>query len=355
VPKLTDRQIRSTKPSDKDQFYSDGDGLYLRVTKNGHKTFYQKNQSNGGTRWVNLGSYPEVSLLEARLRNTQSKMSSGVVLVQTVYALFDKNILSKYKLPEVSRSRFRLDVLPALTKLPISSITRRHVSEVLQKIIDRGSPIAANRTLADMNHLFQFAWERGYIESNPCTGITRKSVGGRERPRDRNLSWDDIDAFLLVLHSEITAPRGMSVTTAAALYVCLLTGQRASEVLHIMSTGDGQLPDTKSSSPHRVHLSIPVRAAMTLLKGLPLPRDHRVLSHALRRVGVDFTPHDLRRTMASRLSDIGVFPHVIEKMLNHKMEGVMAVYNHGDYWVEQVEAWNLWGAEIKKRRPRRAA
>ena len=80
------------------------------------------------------------------------------------------------------------------------------------------------------------------------------------------------------------------------------------------------------------------------------PRDHRVLSHALRRLEQQFTPHDLRRTFASRLSDLGVMPHVIEKMLNHKMEGVMAVYNRAEYWSERVEAQKVWDRKLRELR-----
>jgi integrase len=227
----------------------------------------------------------------------------------------------------------------------IATITRRDISGVVQKIIDRGSPVAANRTLADLNHLFQFAWERGYVEVNPCSGFSRKSAGGREKPRDRALDWDEIESLF---GTEYDSP-----VTRVALYICLLTGQRASEVLWIMTQPPArwvELPDTKSGRPHKVYLSVQVRAALKLLNGLPPPRSHRVLSHALRRVGASFTPHDLRRTMATRLADLGIAPHVTEKMLNHQMEGVMAVYNHAEYLPERKAAWRLWGAEIAKKR-----
>lgn len=343
--KLTDRQIRSIKPTDKDQFYADGEGLYLRVTKKGHKTFYRKDQTNGKTKWIHFGSYPDTSLLEARTKLTEPKELQTLQSVQSVYTLFVKNVLNKYKRPELSISRFNLDVLPAFGTRDIKTITRRDIADAVQKIIDRGSPVAANRTLADLNHFFQFAWERGYVETNPCSGFSRKSAGGREKPRERTLDWDEIESLFSIEYD--------STVTRAALYLCLLTGQRASEVLWIMSQPPArwvELPTTKSDRPHKVYLSIQARAALKLLKGLPPPKDHRVLSHALRRVGASFTPHDLRRTMATRLADLGVAPHVTEKMLNHKMEGVMAVYNHAEYLPERMAAWRLWGTTIAQKR-----
>lgn len=345
---LTDRQIRGIKPTQTHKYYPDGDGLYLRVTKTGTKTFYKRTQDGGKTRWLMLGHYPEISLLEARTRLTELTEVSTVATVESVYKLFDKAFLSKYKRPEVSRSRFNLDILPKLGSKPIASVTRLDISGVLAKIVERGSPVSANRTLADLKHLFQFAWERGYVAVDPTQGITRKSVGGKESPRSVVANVEDV----LALRERLGK---LHLTSMAAIYLCLLTGQRASEVLWLMANATPrttwiELPDSKNGKPHKVYLSIQVRAALKLLDGLPPPKDHRVLSHALRRLGATFTPHDLRRTFATELSSLGVMPHVIEKCLNHSMEGVMAVYNHAEYLPERMAAWSLWGRHVAQKR-----
>lgn len=152
----------------------------------------------------------------------------------------------------------------------------------------------------------------------------------------------------------------MHVTTIAALYLCVLTGQRASEALWILTHWrPGQrvvkLPPNICKSPraHTVHLSRQARAALKFSHHLPPPRDHRVLSHALRRINATFKPHDLRRTLATRLSDLGVEPYVIEKILNHRMTGVMAVYNHAEYLAQREAALTLWGSKIAELRRKR--
>jgi len=56
-----------------------------------------------------------------------------------------------------------------------------------------------------------------------------------------------------------------------------------------------------------------------------------------------FTPHDLRRTAVTCMSDIDIAPHVVEKIVNHKMAGVMGIYNRSEYLPERkaaIEAWN---------------
>ncbi|MGX8942483.1 site-specific integrase [Symbiopectobacterium sp. Eva_TO] len=55
-----------------------------------------------------------------------------------------------------------------------------------------------------------------------------------------------------------------------------------------------------------------------------------------------WTPHDLRRTLATRLNDMGVAPHVVEQLLGHAMPGVMGIYNRSQYLPEKLDALNRW-------------
>ena len=66
--------------------------------------------------------------------------------------------------------------------------------------------------------------------------------------------------------------------------------------------------------------------------------------------GIDlaFTPHDLRRTFSTRLNAMGIAPHIVERMLNHKFQGVMAVYNRAEYTNERREAAARWAAEVER-------
>jgi integrase len=61
-----------------------------------------------------------------------------------------------------------------------------------------------------------------------------------------------------------------------------------------------------------------------------------------------FRPHDLRRTFATRAADLGVAPHVIEKILNHRLQGVMAVYNRAEYETERTEAMQTWADAVAR-------
>jgi integrase len=345
---LTDRTIRQMKPSTRHRYVADGEGLYLRVHPSGKKQFVRRTRTGGKDTWDVLGDYPDMSLDTARdlvrgLLTTDS--------VAKVYAQFDRNVLARYARPDIPRSRFALDILPHLGVKRVLDVTRADVFAVLQGILDRGSPVAANRTLADLHHFFDYCVVRGYILASPIAGVTRKYVGGKEQPRGRFLSLDE-------LHGALRLRESLSPMTAACLYLVLLTALRPSEALSLLRQSPTKrvvdTVDVKTGKPHKVYLSPQARAVLRFTRGLPVPKDHRVLSHALRRVDADFTPHDLRRTAATRMADAGIPPHVVEKMLNHKMEGVMAVYNHADYWEEQVAAYRLWGrmvSHLRKKTP----
>jgi len=61
-----------------------------------------------------------------------------------------------------------------------------------------------------------------------------------------------------------------------------------------------------------------------------------------------WTPHDLRRTFSTRLGDLGVAPHVIERLLNHVQEGVAGIYNRAELEAERIAATKLFAAELAR-------
>lgn len=357
--KLTDKFLRSVKPTAKHQFIADGNNLYLRVHPSGTKQFVFRSRQGGRARWDSIGTYPELSLLEAR-RKALDLVGSQLPEVVTVAVLADtykKRVLDKqFKRPDIPWDRIQANVLPVIGKVKVSTLSKRDMFRVIEPILSRGSHVMANRVLSDLKHMMEFAVQRGWLTDDPAASIKRKHVGGKEKSRDRNLSWGEIDDLLVALGDNMRGKRGMNRTTIAALYLCLVTGQRASEVLWMMANFKGEpwivLPGevVKTTPYHKVYLSVQARAALKLSSNFPPPKDHRVLSHALRRIGATFTPHDLRRTMATRLADLGVMPHVAEKMLNHQMTGPAAVYNRAEYLPERMAAWRLWGVELAKKR-----
>ena len=74
----------------------------------------------------------------------------------------------------------------------------------------------------------------------------------------------------------------------------------------------------------------------------------RAVRRNIEQIGVEkWVPHDLRRTFTTQLNEARVGPHIVEKLLNHKVTGILAVYNHAEYWEEQCQAVEIWSNLLK--------
>jgi len=335
---LSDRQVRALdRPN---SIVADGGGLYLRVSAHGSKTFLYRSRKGGKARYVTLGAYPSLTLADARRKAGELQ---GKPLDHTVAYAVEQYLKSlQYARPEEVKRRLEKDIVPEIGAKKLSQITAGDISSALQKIVDRGSPVSANRTLADVRHVFDFAYGKGWINSDPSLRITRKVIGGREKSRDTVLTDTQLYRLIQALKTDRFA-----LKTRVALALILATGQRPSEVLGIdPKEVKGEwwtIPAerTKNGRAQKVYLT---HLARWLLKAVKhkLGGDHRALARAMSRFGGEYTPHDLRRTMSTKMADIGVPPHVIEKCLNHQMTGVMAVYNRAEYLAERKAAWKQW-------------
>src|SRR5262249_15520268 len=112
----------------------------------------------------------------------------------------------EHKRPAYARQILDSDVLPNLGLTKAKDVTRRDVIRMLDRIVDRGSPVQANRTASLVKQMFQFAVERGVIDTNPCADIRRQTVGGTEHSRERNLSPEEIRALWLGL-DDLSRPK----------------------------------------------------------------------------------------------------------------------------------------------------
>lgn len=387
--KLTDVRVQSLKP--KASRYEVWDpaapGFGVRVTPKGIKSFVYLYRYEGLARRMTLGRYPQLSLSNARVKYAKAKAAlevkgtdPGRSLVEgraasraapTVSQLVDEYI-EKWAIPrkrswKEDKRLLEHDVIPALGRKKAASITRRDIRLLLDSIIERGAPIAANRVLAVVRKMFRFAVSRDIVPSNPCEAI---EAPAKESSRERVLSKQELATLWQRMASDELK---MSETVRMALRLMLATGQRKGEVVGShwnefdLKTGWWTVPPEKSKNglPHRVPLS---PLALTLLKRIrelsgdsellfPSPRGNKpirddAVSKAVRRdetaLGVDhFTPHDLRRTAASQMASAGISRLVISKILNHVDSGVTAVYDRHGYDKEKRQALNAWGRQLE--------
>ena len=335
---LTDKFIQNAKPGT----HADYGGLYLRVrVSGGVKVFIFRDRRGGKDEWRTIGDYPKLSLVEARKRAAAIK--SGAVVeagksFQSAFEEWHKHLCREIKRPEYVKARFDADVLPILGNKQIMALSRADYTAVLKRVVDRGSPVMANRIFSQINSMLEYSKDRGWVENNVLEGVRRKNVGGKEQARTRALTLDEISSK--VFKSKLTPMMQWP------LYLMLLTGLRSSEALWVLEHRKLEHIPAKGGVFHKIP---PIPAIRAVLKIAPTPpSEARAMAKALRRLKADFTPHDLRRTFATRLGDLGVLPHVVEKLLCHKMEGMMAVYNRAEFWEDRAAALKLWAKTLRE-------
>ena len=387
--KFTDRSLTALKPKEKRYEVSEdnGRGLGIRVLPSGKKTFIYRFKFQGKSRGMMLGSFPngphkdEISLAEAHLRhaNARSLLKQNIdpaakhqaeiaseKFAETVKDLAD-NYLTRHaqKKKKSWREDQRIlnkDVLPLWRNRKAKDIRRRDVIALLDRIVDRGAPVIANRTLEIIRRMFNFAIERDIVENNPCYMV---KAPGKETQRDRVLSPNEIKKFWRRLYGTEMTP-----ILKLALKLLLVTAQRRGEIISArwndfdLEDGWWTIPDTKNQLAHRVPLS---PLAKSLLQHIsrysgstdwlfPNPTKtgpmtdrsvNRALSRNLNKLQIEhFTPHDLRRTAASHMASLGVQRLVISKILNHVENGITAVYDRHSYDQEKMLALNTWGERL---------
>lgn len=358
---LTDNTIRGLKPQARDYWKADSDAkgrannLYLRVRPNGAKAWHVRRLKDGVLLNKRLGAWPEMSLKAAR-QAKDNLLAGNVAVDSTLKAVADEwyaqRIAPRYKRPKHVR-QYIDRLTPALLATPIHEVSRLSVTRFLQQYAKERGPVAANRFLSILQQIFSYAHRTGYLPDNALALLSRDEVGGPEKARARTLTDDELRRLWRAESSH-----------APLLRFLLLTAQRIGEAqLAEWSQVHGDRWDipaahSKNGRAHWVTLSPP---ALALLRDRPRDRVHLFAERSatatqgwLRRwcqrekIEPAFTPHDLRRTTATRLNEIGVAPHVVEKVLNHTMQGVMAVYNHAEYAEEREKAMLLWGKELTR-------
>lgn len=386
---FTDKLIKSLKPkTDRyDVREGNGKGFVVRVFPSGQKSWGFIYHFAGQKKRMTFGSYPEISLAEARKIHTNAismlvKGKDPAVMKQNALleartSLTVRDLVTEY-MEKWAKPRKRSwqedqrilekDVVPQWGKRKAKDITRREVILLLDNILERGSPIIANRTLAVVRRMFNFALERDIIEVNPCYSV---KAPAKENRRERLLSLDEVQTFWQKLDDA-----GMTELVRLALKLQLATAQRKGEIISAewdeidLTHGWWIIParKAKNGNPHRVPLS---ELSLSLLKQLqklsgesrwlfpsPTGKTHIVggsVDHALRKnlklfelEDNGFTPHDLRRTAASQMTALGISRLVVSKVLNHVERSVTAIYDRHSYDKEKEQAMNTWGNKLSK-------
>lgn len=388
---LTDYVVKTLRPS-RDQVgakeISDGGcrGLLLRVTTRGEKLWAVRLTVNGKRAFHSIGAYPEVSLETARQRvrdylaaakdgaspaELDARLVAETLTVTKAHEAYLDALRPTLKASTVvlKEQMFRDHIAPAIGERLVRTVRKADLVEVVAGVTGKGFPVQANRVYSELMALLRWCEQKDYIEGVPSTQKKdmRKVAGtAKEQARRRTLTDGELGAAWRVSASLGTA-------TGDFLRLLILTGQRRDEV-RLMAWEEidmGSCLWTIPASRYKTKIdqAVPLPPqAMDILRhrwaegaaGYVLAgRDdaskpfNGALS-ALRRLRTavkgkaDFTLHDIRRTLRTGLSRLGVGEATAELVIGHIPQGIVKVYDQHDRMDERREALRKWADFVER-------
>ena len=243
--------------------------------------------------------------------------------------------------------------------LALDQITRKDVASRLTRIkLDSGA-VVASRARAHLSALFAWALTQGLCDVNPVIGTERLKNG---KPRERVLSDAEVAAIWKASGDD---------DYGRVVKLLVLTGCRRAEIGGMcwseIDRGQGVWTLPESRSKNKTAHTLPVLPMMSSIIGSVPHIVGRDPLFGLRGAGfsgwqrgkdaldarldlVDWTLHDIRRTCATRMADLGIMPHIIEQILNHQSGhkgGIAGIYNRSSYEREARSALATWHDHVR--------
>jgi len=401
--RFTDVQIKALRArAQRYEQFEDGTGFGVRVSTVGLKTWILMYRYQGKARRLTIGTYPDMGLAAARTAAAEAREKlilgfdpgaeavaekarrSSAATIDTLIDDYMRLYVRVRKRASSAKEEERLlltKVLPEWKGRKARDIRRADVVLLLDGIVERGAPISANRTKSVLSKMFNWGIERDYVEMNPAAHLGRPVD---EKSRDRNLSPAEIRTFW----TGLDAAADISLVFRLALRFKLVTGQRRGEIAQ--ARWDQFDPDltlwtipaevTKNNMIHLVPITATARALLHEAREALVFRDKDGVERrsewvfpARRGKGANhitgsgisqavaallptdkekadgtglelahFTPHDLRRTFATRAIEAGVRRDWIKLCLNHTTADVTAIYDRYGYMAEKRMAMEAW-------------
>jgi integrase len=391
---LTDIQIRNAKAGDKPRKLADANGLYLYISAAGGKSWRLDYNFFGKRKTLTLGSYPTLTLADARSQRDEAKrkLAEGLdpslakkrqhleakAAAGNTFGLIASEFIEKLRRdkraePTIAKNTWMLTVLAAkLAPYPITQITAKDVLSVLSSIEKSGRVESALATRSTIGRVFRYAIATARAEADPTSALrgalqrhvptshpaltTRGELGGVMRAIYGYDGWPSLVAALKIQAlcfarpgetrsmewPELDLNNGIWTIPAAKAKMRrehhVPLSRQATEII-------AQMKDVYGSGHH---------VFPSMMSGKTLLSENSMNS-ALRRMGIgghEHTAHGFRSSASSILNECGEFkPDAIEAQLAH-LDGstVRRVYNRATYWDERVRMMQWWADMLDEQR-----
>ncbi|MCF6282880.1 MAG: integrase domain-containing protein [Candidatus Polarisedimenticolaceae bacterium] len=388
---LTNTEVKQAKPKEKVYTLSDGGGLQLRIKPNGSKLWlldYKRPYTKKRTS-LSFGSYPEISIAEARKKRTKAKELLAKDIDPQEYRDEQSRISEKahnntleyianqwleVKKADISADHAKdtwrsleLHIFPHLGKVPIHKITAIKAIETIKPIAAKGSLETIKRLCQRLNEIMIYAVNTGIIESNPLAGISKAF----QKPAKQHLPTLKPDELPTLLQTLSIA--SIKYTTRCLIEWQLHTMVRPSEAAGTrwdeinLETAVWHIPAErmKRKKEHIIPLSSQCLALLELIKPISgrsqfvFPSDRDPKKHtnpqtantALKRMGFDkkLVAHGMRSLASTILNEEGFDGDVIEAALAHIGNNeVRNAYNRANYLERRKPVMAWWSDHIEK-------
>ena len=378
---LTDAQIRKIKPLEKKKRYTDEKGLYLEVTPAGGKFWRLKYRFNGRESTLTIGSYPEISLAQARRSRDEARIQ--------LYQNIDPNAVKNQRLQQINEdtlfqilamewmedrkavikdatylrdlSVFEKDLFPYIGKMPIDQIKGKDIFACAKRIEERGAHEMARRSIPLAGRVFRYAIRKGLIENDPTPHL-QEALKPRKVKHMARLDISEFPAFLARMdryHGNIVIKTALQLMTLTFVRTAELRLMEWDEIDFESKLWRIPADKMKMALPHIVPLS---RQAIALLEVLrPItgmkqyvfynystakPISSNALLCAIRTMGYNgkMTGHGFRGLASTTLHEQGYMHDAIEVQLAHRVgNAVSQAYNHAqhmDYRIKMMQEWS---------------
>ncbi len=390
---LTDTKIRNTKPAEKAFKLSDGEGMYLLVNPSGGKLWRLDYRYLGKRKTLALGSYPQISLVDARSRRDEARkllaqippVDPGQVKKSQKQAIFGKqqntfeavsrewaesyfiNKSASHK--ERTLRRLEIYIFPWLGNKPIADITAPEVLQVIKRPQNQSKLETAHRALQAVGQVMRYAVQNGKAERD----VTADLRGALPSPEVKHMASFVEPQQVAELLRAIDGFRG-TFTVEAALRLAPLVFVRPSELRRAkwadidLEAGVWAYRVTKTKTDHIVPLSTQALQILNQLHPVSghgefvfrgghdpkKPMSEAAINAALKRMGYDtktqITGHGFRAMARTLLHErLNIDPAIIEHQLAHKVPDALGqAYNRTKFLEQRKAMMQEWADYLEE-------
>lgn len=368
--------------SDLIQFDDDLPGFGIRLRAGGKRVWIVQYRTDGRQRRETLGDVRRVDLKAARAfakkrlaeatlggDPQRDKAEARARAAVTIGPLVERYLKLKKPIVRantyVADHRYMTGYWKPLHRLPVDQVSRRLVAARLGEIVSDHGVTAAARARQSLSAFFAWLIGEGIAGENPVIGTN--NPGQDLRARDRVLTEDELRSIWLACRDD---------DFGRIVRLLMLTGARRDEIGGLRDSELAldkcslNIPGTRTKNHHALHLTLPP-AAVAFLETAPRREGRDLIfgggegpfsawSYSTLALGARIAEmrgspiapwriHDIRRTVATGMAEIGVQPHIIEAVINHRSghkAGVAGIYNRATYEPEIKQALALWADHL---------